>query len=372
MKILHTVKHAYPSTGGMESVVKDIVEGVHSVDTNIDFTVYSNSYINTIRFQQFLHNDIAYVKERTFGHFKSQPLTVYYSKLAKLIDEHDIIHHHYPFPNMEANLVNRLSKLKDKKLVITWHANIGQSRWKSLERIYNPMVKKLLDRADSIVVTSPQLVENSNILPTYQTKIEVIPLSYSERFDVNKQTVRTLTVNRPLRILFVGRLRAYKGVAVLLQAIKDLDVRLSVVGNGEHGNELKLLVKELDIASKVQFYEQLDDSQVEEMYKDSDLFVLPSINEAEAFGVVQLEAMATGLPVINTNLKSGVPSVSLHNITGLTVEPKNVLALREAIQLIMNDQELYRSFSKNALQRVKEFRREKLTYSYLNLYKNSI
>ncbi|MGJ1514904.1 glycosyltransferase [Sphingobacterium siyangense] len=369
MKVLHTVKHAYPSTGGMESVVKDIVEGIHAVDANLDFTVYSNSYTNNIYFRKFLHNDIKYVKERTFGHFKSQPLTVYYSQLAKLIDEHDIIHHHYPFPNMEVNLVNRLTRLNEKKLVITWHANIGQSRWKSLERIYNPMVRKLLDRADSIVVTSPQLLENSTILPPYHDKIEVIPLSYNERFHSGKQKARSLTSGRPFQILFVGRLRAYKGVNVLLQAIKDLNVTLSIVGNGEYGNELRLLVNELNITSKVDFYDDLNDSQVEEMYRNSDLFILPSVNEAEAFGVVQLEAMATGLPVINTNLKSGVPFVSLHNSTGLTVEPKNVLELKNAIELIMNNGELYHLFSRNALERVKEFTREKLVNSYLNLYK---
>jgi len=369
MKILHTVKHAYPSTGGMESVVKDIVEGGHAVSNDFSFTVYSNSYTNDMRFQRFTHNGICYIKERTFGHFKSQPLTLYYRELAILIDQHDVIHHHYPFPNMEINLVNRINRLKNKKLIVTWHANIGQSRWKSLEKFYDPFVRKILDRADSIVVTSPQLIENSSLLPSYDKKIEVIPLSYNERYGTCQGQVRSLKKGAVLNILFVGRLRAYKGLSFLIKAIKDLNVKLSIVGNGEHGRYLRELVKELRVKDKVEFYENLDDVQVEQMYNQSDLFVLPSINEAEAFGVVQLEAMAKGLPVINTNLKSGVPFVSLHQVTGLTVEPKNVDALREAINLLIRERDLYSSFSKNALERVREFSREKLINAYLNLYK---
>jgi len=369
MKILHTVKHAYPSNGGMESVVKDIVEGVHALDNDFEFTVYSNSYTNDMRFQRFSHNGVFYVKERTFGHFKSQPLTLYYKELGSLIDQHDIVHHHYPFPNMEINLVKKFSRLKNKKFIVTWHANIGQSRWKSLERFYDPLVRKMLDRADSIVVTSPQLIETSSLLSTYQKKIEIIPLSYNKRYDTSNKEARSLKKDASLNILFVGRLRAYKGLSFLIRAIADLNVRLCIVGNGEHGRDLRELVNELNVSDKVSFYEHLDDAEVEEMYNQSDLFVLPSINEAEAFGVVQLEAMAKGLPVINTSLRSGVPFVSLDQVTGLTVEPKNVDALRNAINLLMNDKDLYKTFSKNALERVKEFSREKLTNAYLKLYK---
>lgn len=369
MKILHTVKHAYPSTGGMESVVNDIVEGINTLDSNFDFTVYSNSYKNQMHFERFVHNGICYVKERTFGHFKSQPLTIYYRELSKLIEQHDIIHHHYPFPNMEFNLVNKIKLLKNKKLIITWHANVGQSRWKSFEKVYDPLIRKLLDRAESIVVTSPQLVENSLLLPIYEKKIEVIPLSYSKRFSASDQTARYMESGNPMKILFVGRLRAYKGLDVAIRAIKDLHVKFSIVGNGEHSNSLQRLVKELNMLEKVTFYEDLDNAQVEEMYNKSDLFLLPSVNEAEAFGVVQLEAMANGLPVINTNLKSGVPFVSLNNITGLTVTPKSVTELNNAIKRIMDDPVLYNSFSKNALKRVEEFSQEKLCDSYLSLYR---
>lgn len=367
MKILQTIKYAYPSKGGMESVAKDIVEGVSLLDKSIDFTVYSSAEKRAFKPQYFGHNGISYVKESTFGYFKSQPLTLFYKELGVLIDSHDIIHHHYPFPNMELNLVNHLSKLKNKKFILTWHANIGQSRWKALEKFYNPLVFKLLDRADRIVVTSPQLLEYSNILPAYANKIEVIPLSYNERYE--QVTIPKLIKQvRPLRALFVGRLREYKGLSILLHAIRDLDITLNIVGQGEYGTYLHKLVNELQIGHKVQFYANLSDREVEEMYEKSDVFVLPSINEAEAFGVVQLEAMAKGLPVINTKLQSGVPFVSIDGLTGLTVAPKSSLALQEAIVTLMNDPNLYNRFSINALERVQSFTRKKLAQSYLSLY----
>ena len=107
-----------------------------------------------------------------------------------------------------------------------------------------------------------------------------------------------------------------------------------------------------------------------DLYNQSDIFVLPSINEAEAFGVVQLEAMATGLPVINTLLRSGVPYVSLDGLSGYTVPPQNVTELKGAIQRIITDPKKYEEMSFNSLERSKLFTREAMSKAYLDLYIN--
>ncbi|RYF26382.1 MAG: glycosyltransferase, partial [Flavobacteriales bacterium] len=106
------------------------------------------------------------------------------------------------------------------------------------------------------------------------------------------------------------------------------------------------------------------------IYQECDLFVLPSINEAEAFGVVQLEAMSNGLPVINTSLKSGVPFVSLNDFSGLTVEPGNSEELKNAISTIINSKNLYETYSRNAIIRSKNFTREKMALAYLDIYQS--
>ncbi|WP_131536268.1 glycosyltransferase [Pedobacter nototheniae] len=368
MKVLQTVKFYEPSKGGMESVVKNIVEGVISLSDNHLFTVYANSHFSNIKREYLDIKQLKSIKERTPFLLRSQPLSIRYSQLRKLLTETDILHHHYPFPNMELALLRNLDILKNKKLIITWHANIKNSRWSWIGKYYNPIIRKLLDLADCIIVTSPQLLSSSDILQDYVEKVKVIPLSYNANIIKGAGRARKFPENRPFRLLFVGKLRSYKGLGFLINAIKDVNVNLKIIGDGEEEQNLKILVKELGIEKRVAFLKGLNNDELALNYQESDLFILPSINEAEAFGVVQLEGMSNGLPVINTNLDSGVPFVSLQGITGLTVEPKSIGELKSAILEIINNKVLYEEFSQNCIQRAKEFTTEKMASSYLNLY----
>ncbi|MGY3211141.1 glycosyltransferase [Mucilaginibacter sp. HD30] len=369
MKVLQTVKYYLPSKGGMETVVKNIVEGISAITSDTKFTIYANHNHKNSK-EIIEERNIKIIKEITPFLFKSQPLNFRYSSLRSLIDDADIIHHHYPFPNMELALIRNLDLLKTKKLIITWHANIQNSRWRMLANIYDPLIEKLLNIALFIVVTSPQLLEYSDILKKHQEKVVVIPLSYSPKMNVSEDFVRTIIIDRPRNVLFVGKLRAYKGVCYLIDAITHTDYLLTIVGDGEEENSLKQQVANLSLESRVRFFKNVSDEELSNIYKNSDLFVLPSVTEAEAFGVVQLEAMANGLPVINTNLKSGVPFVSIHQVTGLTVEPRNVEQLTSALKYILNDSEVYNKFSVNSKERAKLFSIEKLAESYLKLYES--
>lgn len=367
IKILHTVKYYEPSKGGMESVVKNIVEGVSS-SSDSSFTIYSNNHIGSSKKTGWDLPQIKIIKEATPFIFKSQPLNFKYQGLKQLIELNDVIHHHYPFPNMEIALLRYKELLKKKKLIITWHANIKNSRWSFIKRYYNPIIKQLLDLAEYIVVTSPQLYDSSDILFEYKSKVRVIPLSYDPAFDGEKYVLRELVTSRPQRVLFVGKLRSYKGLSYLIEAIAPLSVDLTIVGDGEEEQNLKKQVSALNLMSRVKFLKNVTNSELLSIYQESDLFVLPSINEAEAFGVVQLEAMAIGLPVINTQLHSGVPFVSLNDVSGITVPPKDAIALRDAIMSILGNKERYQRFSENSYQRSLLFSRAKLSESYLNLY----
>lgn len=366
MKVLQLVKYYDPCKGGMETVVKNIVEGIVANSNNINFTVYSNNHSrNFVKYIVKKNREII-IKEITPFFLKSQPLNLSFPSLRKLIKEHDIIHHHYPFPNMEFTLLRYLKLMDNKKFIITWHANIKNSRWRWIERIYNPLIKKILDRADAIIVTSPQLFNESEILQKYKEKIQVIPLSFDPKYSTNKS--KKFPKERKFELLFVGKLRKYKGVEFLIRAIENLDVKLNIVGNGEELENLKSLVQSIDSVDKIKFVLDVGDKQLHDLYKKCDLFVLPSINEAEAFGVVQLEALANALPVINTNLKSGVPFVSLNGYSGVTVEPKKSDELTYAIEKIINNKELYELYSFNALERVKVFSREKMADDYMKIY----
>lgn len=370
MKILQTIKYYDPSKGGMESVAKNIVDGIIEYSNLGNFVIYANNHRPSIRKMSISAERVESIKESTPFILKSQPLSFRYPLLAKLITDSDVVHHHYPFPNMELALLRNRNLLEGKKFVITWHANINNSRWSWISNFYTPIIKKLLDLASDIVVTSPQLAEASDILAYYKDKVRIIPLSFDPQISSNRETPRSFPTGRKFRLLFVGKLRAYKGIIFLLEAIKDIDVELFIVGDGEDSNILINQVKELSISDKVFFKSGLTDAEVADMYHICDLFVLPSINEAEAFGVVQLEAMSNGLPVINTKLQSGVPFVSLDSFSGITVSPKDSEALKNAIMSIINSQELYETYSKNAIVRSKDFTREKMAKAYLNIYQS--
>lgn len=368
MNILQTVKYYAPSQGGMESVVQNIVEGVSLLDINARFTVYANNHASSFNHKISGKSNIRVIKEATPLLFKSQPISFFYTKLKSLIEENEIIHHHYPFPNMELALLRNADLLQNKKLIITWHANIKNSRWSFIKKYYNPIIDKLLKLSDHIVVTSPQLYEASDVLDKYEKKVTVIPLSFDPGINGGMVHPKTFPENRKFKLLFVGKLRAYKGVKYLIEAIKNLDVILSIVGDGENEMQLKEQVGLLQIAHKVIFYRNISDAELSDLYQDSDLFVLPSINEAEAFGVVQLEAMSNALPVINTSLDSGVPFVSLNDYSGLTVKPKDVEELKSAIQTIASNKSMFERFSRNSLERSNSFTRQKMSEAYLSLY----
>jgi glycosyltransferase involved in cell wall biosynthesis len=369
MKILQTTKYYLPSTGGIESVVKSIVEGVSKQSETCKFTVYSNNHIPTLRKSMLKSASVHNIKEMTPFIFKSQPLNVRYQLLRSLMVDSDIIHHHYPFPNMELALLRHMDLLKKKRLIITWHANIKTTRWSWISKYYDPIVKRLLNIAETIVVTSPQLLESSEFLKDYKEKVKVIPLSFNPVVCSVSVSPKRLVADSVFRILFVGKLRAYKGLEYLIRAIVDLDVELTIVGEGETELELQTLVDTLGLRSKVCFRKGISDEALAGIYQSSDLFVLPSISEAEAFGVVQLEAMANGLPVINTRLDSGVPHVSVDGLTGLTVAPRDSEELAAAIEKIKSDPALYERFSVNALARAELFTAEKMSASYHEIYK---
>jgi glycosyltransferase involved in cell wall biosynthesis len=370
LKVLQTIKYFYPSKGGMESVLINLINGVVKLNDKIDFTVYTNNHESSFYLKKRNCGTTKIIQEPSFFRVKSQPLNLFYSNLNDLIKKSDVVHHHLPFPNMEISLLLNLNLLKKKKFIITWHANVENTRWGKLKWFYFLVVEKLLKVCDFIVVTSPQLLENSELLNRFRSKVVVIPLSFNSKISLNNSAEKEFFHVDKFKVLFVGKLREYKGLKYLIHAFKEIDATLFIVGEGELESELKKLVKDLSLENKVVFLKGLSDNELYKIYQEVHLFVLPSINEAEAFGVVQLEAMAFGLPVINTNLKSGVPYVSISGKTGITVKPKSTTQLVEAINKVINDRYLYKEYSINAKERVKLFSEKEMAKSYLSLYES--
>jgi len=157
-------------------------------------------------------------------------------------------------------------------------------------------------------------------------------------------------------ILFVGRLRYYKGLQYLLEAMRALEAHLLVVGSGPMEEAWRRLAGELGVADRVTFLGEVPDEELPAFYHLCDLFVLPASHRSEAFGVVQIEAMAAGKPVVCTELGTGTSYVNVHGETGLVVPPRDPAALVDAIRRLLADPELRRRLGERGRERaVREF-----------------
>ena len=368
MKVLNIVKYYYPSVGGMETYVRQLCSGIrkHGIEPSV-ITINNIARIKTAceRIDQVPVRRVA-CQLRLF----SQPVSLSFGQeMRRLISETDLVHLHCPFPNAEM-LSNSFAL---KPLVVTWCADPANTRWRKLFPLFRSALIRVLEMASKIILIGPNLLEYSPTLQPYQHKCEVIPLAYSHAKGAETiSTVRKLNPVRPI-ILFVGKLRKYKGVEYLIRALPHLpEVLLRIVGNGEEMSNLRQLTNKLGIDSRVSFLANVPNEHLPDEYKNADLFVLPSIDASEAFGIVQAEAMSYGLPVINTNLPSSVLFVSLNGVTGITVPPRSPLALASAIKRLCEEPIFYENCSRNALQRAKLFSEENMIEKYTKVYRECV
>jgi rhamnosyl/mannosyltransferase len=225
-------------------------------------------------------------------------------------------------------------------------------------------------RASAIIVTSRRYLDSSEELAPYRAKCHVIPLGIETGYfaKTDAQTVAKIQSLYGKRIVIaVGRLVPYKGFDVLVRSMKNVDGTLLLIGSGPQEDEVRELIEREEVSSKVVMLGKVDD--IRPYYRAATIFVLPSRTRAEAFGLVQLEAMASGLPVINTTIDSGVPELSIHGETGLTVPPDDAPALGNAIRLLLADEPLRRRFASAARLRVAdEFTANQMAMRVLALY----
>jgi rhamnosyl/mannosyltransferase len=278
----------------------------------------------------------------------------------------DIVHMHLPNPiAMCALLASRLRV----RLVASWHSDIV--RQKILNRVFEPIQHKFLGRCGAVVATSPMYVESSPMLSAYEARCKVIPYGiHAESFQIiDRAAVARIRARYGKRIvLTVGRLVYYKGIEYLIRAIKEVDANLIVIGNGPLLGRLGREAQIHGVADRVFFLGTTQETLP--YYHACDVFVLPSVARSEAFGIVQLEAMAAGVAVINTQLASSVPFVSVHGVTGLTVPPADSQALAKAINCLLGNSELRARFGEAARCRVKrEFDASLMGSRTVELYK---
>lgn len=366
MKILELGKFYPPYKGGMETLVECWSRGFVRRGAEVDCVVANTS-------NQTVHEVLDGVRVHrlaSYGSLLSTSLCPAYFGTTKRYPA-DVWQVHFPNPLADMACLRGDPKTP---LVLTYHSDIV--RQSAALRFYRPILKRLLDRADVIVVATPNHLTYSHTLPPYAAKVEVIPFgidqtrfretSALEAAEINR--FRADSQGRPI-LLNIGRLVGYKGQGCLVEAVKDLDVTLWFAGTGPLQTELEQQVQRLNLSDRVRFWGGVDDRQLATLLKASDVFVLPSITPNEAFGIVQIEAMACGKPVICTDLPSGVPWVNQHGVTGLVVKPGDVAALRKGIKQLTDQPDLAREMGERGWQRAAvEFTEDRMIDRYWELF----
>jgi rhamnosyl/mannosyltransferase len=282
-----------------------------------------------------------------------------------------LVHIHLPNP---AAILAYLASGHRGPLVVTYHSDTVKQ--KVLGRMFEPFLNAALRKSAAIIATSPNYLATSPVLQAFRDRCHVIPygIDTAQFEQCSPDAVRSVRERLGDRLVIsVGRLVYYKGFDVLIRAMADVRGKLVIVGEGPLRSELQSLAARLGVTDKVVFAGEVNNAGVMPYYHAADLFALASVARSEAFGIVQIEAMAAGLPVVNTSLDSGVPFVSLAGESGLTVPPGDAPALAAAINRLLDDQSLRQSLGQAGVRRARrEFSLDTMLRRTLSLYEGVI
>ncbi|MBU2456187.1 MAG: glycosyltransferase, partial [Proteobacteria bacterium] len=237
------------------------------------------------------------------------------------------------------------------KTVVTYHSDI--IRQKKLMVLYNPLMKIFFNRVDRIVATSPNYFATSSVLNNFKEKVEVISLGIDDASypKINSQYQKRL--NDQLGkdfFLFVGVLRYYKGLNILIDALKKSQLKAVIAGAGPVENELKERVKKLGLKNII-FLGHVSDQEKVSLIELSRAIIFPSYLRSEAFGMTLIEGAMLGKPLISTEIGTGTSYVNLHNETGLVISPGCPEELKNAMEYLYQNPDIALKMGKAARKR---------------------
>ena len=368
LRVLHVGKFYPPAPGGMEKMVQSLCEGERpGVDSQV---LVANTSAHTVR---EAWRGVPVTRVASFGSIGSVGICPGFPfALAGAPRDVTVLHE----PNPVA-LVSDCVTLSRGPLVVWFHSEVVRPQWK-YELMYRPFLRRVLSRASRIVVSSPRLAEHARELTDFRHKCVVIPfgLDTSHLAETPAIAARAAGIAREYpgpRALFVGRLVPYKGVDVLIDAMAGVQATCLIVGDGPLRASLESHAASRGVSSRVRFLGGVSDADLAAHLHACDLFVLPSVTRQETFGVVQLEAMACGRPVVSTDLETGVPWVNQHESTGLVVRPGDAAALAAALTRLSGDPALRERFGAAGRARVaSHFTVEAMTRATTALYQGIV
>jgi len=367
-RVLQLSKFYPPVPGGIESVVFELTDGLNRAQVHTDVLCANLARVSTC---EAWPGGYSVTRCASFGRLMSTSMApTMLSRLSAAARHYDIIHVHLPDPL--ANLALWWAR-PDAQIVVHWHSDIIQQQ--IALKLYQPLQRWLLERADAIVPTSEDYWKASPWLPKLEGKIRTIPIGIRDlETPPDPATVASIRARFDHRriVLALGRMVYYKGFDQLIDVARDLpsDVVIVIGGSGPLRPRLQERIDAENLADRIFLPGRIPDQDVAAYFEAADLFCLPSDSRAEAFGVVLLEAMRAGKPIVASNLAgSGVPGVNIDGQTGLNIPTGDRGALAAAITRILDDRALAQAYGRAARNRFLDaFTAEKMVAGVSSLY----
>ncbi len=363
-KVLHFFKTYYPdSFGGIEQAIFQMCKGTVPYGYTSDvLTLSANAHKEPIEVSGHLvHQAQLDLQVASTGFSWSA-----FRKFSDLARQADIVHLHYPWPFMD---MVHFASGHGKPTLVTYHSDI--IRQKTLLNLYRPLKHRFLASVDRIVATSPNYLATSPVLNLYREKI--VEITYGLEKSTYSVPTSELLANWRAQLperffLFVGMLRYYKGLHILLDALQGVDYPVVIVGSGPVEDELKKHVERLGLRN-VHFLGQLPDEDKVALLTLCYGVVFPSHLRSEAFGLSLLEGAMYGKPMISSEIGTGTTYINIANETGLVVPPSDSGALRQAMSYLWEHPLEATAMGKRAESRYWQyFTADKMAKSYADLY----
>jgi glycosyltransferase involved in cell wall biosynthesis len=373
MDILHIYKDYPPILGGIENHVRLLAEAQAARGHQVTVLVTNPQGRRTTIAAE---GGVRVIRAARLGTVVSTPLSLSLPQQLSRIRP-DVVHLHFPYPVGE---VSQWALRRGRSTVLTYHSDVVRQR--SIMRFYRSVLVRILAQVNAIIIGSPPMSESS-YLQAYRAKLHLIPYGIALSRFVSPPPTEVLRRMRSqygaeagwsddtgeTLLLFVGRLRYYKGLDTLIRALPRVPARLLVIGIGPMEKEWKTLARDTGVSERIAWLGEVPDSDLPAIYHVSDLFVLPASHPSEAFGLVQVEAMAAGLPVVCTELGTGTSYVNRDRVTGFVVPPNDVDALCGALNRMIGDPDLRAKMGTAAQARASEFDVDVMATRVLELYR---
>lgn len=372
-KIAQVVCTYPPYHGGMGRVAFEYTERLRERGYNVH--VFTSLNENVEQDPEYVHRIPAILQIGNAGVMPS---------LYKRLSGFDLIHLHYPFFGGAEPVIVRKAIKHNQGLVMTYHMDTVSGGLKGMffEVHKHVMFPWIVNRADRILISSKDYFESSALakIESVKDRVEIHPFGVDlKRFYPGDESeflnLQSIPKNVPC-LLFVGGLDSphyFKGLNVLIDTmseLKDIPWHLVVVGDGDLRKMYESQSKVNGLQNRISFVGSVSDNELPKWYRACDFHVFPSTRKAEAFGMVALEAAASGIPTIATRLP-GVRSVVLDGATGLLVEPEDVKTLKEAIVLLLTRIDVREQFGRAARARAEsEFAWEPIILKLEQTYKS--